>query len=46
MTEDEMVRRHHQLNGYEFGWTRGVGDGQGGLMGWGSWGLNEWDMTE
>ena len=31
MTEDEMVRWHHQLNGQEFGWTLGVGDGQRGL---------------
>ena len=31
MTEDEMVGWHHQLNGHEFGWTLGVGDGQGGL---------------
>ena len=22
---------HHQLNGHEFGWTPGVGDGQEGL---------------
>ena len=26
--EDEMVGWHHQLNGHEFGWTLGVGDGQ------------------
>ena len=26
-----MVGRHHQLNGHEFEWTPGVGDGQGGL---------------
>ena len=31
MTEDEMVRWHHQLNGHEFEWTLGAGDGQGGL---------------
>ena len=31
MTEDEMVGGHHWLNGYGFGWTPGVGDGQGGL---------------
>ena len=31
MTEGEMVGRHHQLNGHGFGWTLGVGDGQGGL---------------
>ena len=29
--EDEMVGWHHQLNGHGFGWTLGVGDGQGGL---------------
>ena len=28
---DEMVGWHQQLNGHEFGWTLGVGDGQGGL---------------
>ena len=31
-TEDEMVGWHHRLNGYGFGWTLGVGDGQGGLV--------------
>ena len=31
MTEDEMVGWHHRLDGHEFGWTLGVGDGQGGL---------------
>ena len=31
MTEDEMVGWHHQLNGHEFEWTPGVGDGQVGL---------------
>ena len=31
-TEDAMVGWHSiQLNGHEFGWTPGVGDGQGGL---------------
>ena len=29
MTKDEMVGWHHQFNGYGFGWTPGVGDGQG-----------------
>ena len=37
-TEDEMVRRHHWLKRHGFGWTLGVGDGQGGLMCCGSWG--------
>ena len=27
MTEDEMVGWHHQLQGYEFEHTPGVGDG-------------------
>ena len=31
MTEDEMVGWHHGHNGHGFGWTLGVGDGQGGL---------------
>ena len=31
VTEDEMVGWHHRLNGHEFEWTLGVGDGQGGL---------------
>ena len=46
MTEDEMVGWHHQLNGREFGWTPGVGDGQGGLAYWGLWGHKESDTTE
>ena len=32
MTEDEMVGWHHWLNGHEFGWIPGVGDGQGSLV--------------
>ena len=46
MTEDEMVEWHHWLNGHGFGWTLGVGDGQGGLVCCGSWGHKESDMTE
>ena len=38
MTEDEMVGWHHRLNGHRFGWTLGVGDGQGGLECCSSWG--------
>ena len=30
-TEDEMVERHHQLDGHEFEQPLGAGDGQGGL---------------
>ena len=40
MTEDEMVGWHHQHNGHGFGWTPGVGDGQGGLACCGSWVAN------
>ena len=36
----------HQLDGREFGWTPGVGDGQGGLECRDSWDLNESDTTE
>ena len=46
MTEDETVGWHHRHNGHGFGWTPGVGDGQGGLVHCGSWGLRELDMTE
>ena len=28
MTEDKMVRWHHQLNGHEFERTQGDGEGQ------------------
>ena len=42
----EMVEWHHRLNRHEFGWTLGVGDGQGGLACCGSWGGKESDTTE
>ena len=45
-TEDEMVGWHHWLNGHGFGWTPGIGDGQGGLTCYGSWGRKESDTTE
>ena len=41
-----MVGWHHRHNGHGFGWTSGVGDGQEGLVGWGSWGLKESDTIE
>ena len=41
-----MVEWHHCLNGYEFGLTQGVGDGQGGLACCSSWSHKELDMTE
>ena len=37
-TEDEMAGWHHWLDGHEFGWTLGVGDGQEGLACCNSWG--------
>ena len=44
--KDKMVGWHHWLNGHGFGWTLGVGDGQGGLACCGSWGCKESDTTE
>ena len=41
-----MVGWHHRLNGHEFGWTPGVGDGQGGLACCSPWGRKEMDTTE
>ena len=45
-TEDEMAGWHHQLNGRGFGWTLGVGDGQGSLVCHSPWGRKESDRTE
>ena len=45
-TEDEMAGWHHWLDGHEFEWTPGVGDGQGGLACHDSWGRKESDTTE
>ena len=45
-TEDEMAGWDHRLNGHEFEWTPGVGDGLGGLACCNSWGHKESDMTE
>ena len=46
MTEGEMAVWHDRLNGYGFGWTPGVGDGQGSLVCCHPWGHEESDMTE
>ena len=46
MTEDEMVRWHHRLNGHGFGWTPGIGDGQRDLACCSLWGCKESDITE
>ena len=45
-TEDEMAGWHHQLNGCQFGWTLGVGDGRGVLACCNWWGHKESDTTE
>ena len=45
-TEDEMAWWHHRLDGREFEWTLGDGDGQGGLACCNSWGCKESDTTE
>ena len=41
-----MVGWHHWLDGHGFGWTLGVGDGQGDLACCSSWGCKESDTTE
>ena len=45
-TEDEMAGWHHWLDGHGFGWTLGVGDGQGSLACCGSRGCKKSDTTE
>ena len=45
-TENEMAGWHHRLDGSEFEWTPGVGDGQGGLACCSPWGHKESDTTE
>ena len=44
MTEDEMVKWHHWLNGHEFEKTLGDGEGQGGLAHCSPWSRKELDM--
>ena len=46
MTEDEMAGWCHRLDGHEFGWTPGVGDGPEGLACCSPWGHKELDTTE
>ena len=41
-----MVGWHHRLDGHEFEPIPGVGDGQGSLVCYRSWGHKELDMTE
>ena len=45
MTKDEMVGRHHCLDGHEFEQALGVGDEQGSLVCCSSWGHREFDTT-
>ena len=44
-TEDDMVGWHDRLDGHEFEWTLGVGDGQRSLVCCSPWGHKESDMT-
>ena len=48
--EDEVAEWHHRLDGHEFEWTLGIGDGQGGLVCCDSWVAKSWtqlsDWTE
>ena len=46
MTEEEMTRWSHQLNGHEFEQTLGYDEGQGSLACCSTRGLKESDMTE
>ena len=45
-TENEMAKWHHWLDGREFEWILGVGDGQGALACCNSWGRKESDTTK
>ena len=45
-TEDEIAGCHHRVDGHEFGWTPGVGDGWGVLECCNSWGCKELDTTK
>ena len=46
MREDEMAGWYHWLDGREFEWTPGDGDGQEGLACCNSWGCKESGMTD
>ena len=45
MTEDEMVRQHHPLNGHEFEQTPGDSGGHRRLACYSPWGHKESDTT-
>ena len=44
--QDELVGWHHWLNGHEFEYALGVGDGPGSLVCYSSWGCKVSDTTE
>ena len=46
MTEEEMIRWHHPLDGHEFEQALRVGDGQESLVCWSPWGHKGVDKTE
>ena len=46
MAEDEMIRWHHRLNGYEFEQTLGDGEGQGSLASCSPWSGKQLDTSE
>ena len=46
LAEDEMVGWYHRLNGHEFEWTLGVGDGQGGLACYSLWAYKASNTSE
>ena len=46
MKEEEMVGWHHRLDGHEFEWVPGDGDGQGGLACYSPWGWKESHLTD
>ena len=45
LTEDEIVRQHHQLNGHKLEQTWGDSRGQGSLVCCSPWGHKKLDMT-
>ena len=46
MTEDEMIGRHHRLNGHKSEQVSYIGDGQGSLASCSPWVCKEWGRTE
>ena len=46
MRTSSLTQWHHQLNGHEFEWTLGDGEGQGSLACFSPWGHKELGTTE